>query len=158
MVMWKPDVKRHGSVKIAEERWASTLTHEFTHAFVSRYRTNRRIPRWLNEGLAEVISQRSFPEPESYAFAKRMAEIEFQFEYLFDDRMMPGGAMYPVMQTLVEALIKENRKAFRNMFDDIKDGVEPNDAIKKHFKVGEKELEMPWRRYVKGLKTGSPEP
>lgn len=151
MVMWKPDVARYGSVAEAEKRWAYTLTHEFTHAFIARYRTNTRIPRWLNEGLAEVIASEQFPRPEAYAYARTMANRNFDFEALFDDDKMPGGEMYPVMQTMVAALIRENRKGFLAMFNDIKDGMEPEAAMKKHYKAGYKDWEGAWRRFAKSL-------
>lgn len=151
MVMWKPDTRAYPSLKEAEDRWAYTLTHEFTHAFISRYRTNRQIPRWLNEGLAEVIASGRYPRPGAHAFAKEMAGRQFNFAALFDDEKMPGGAMYPVMQTMVEALIQENRRAFLAMFDDIKDGMEPEAALKKHYKAGYRDWEKAWRRYAKGL-------
>jgi hypothetical protein len=151
MVMWKPDTSRYPTVREAEERWAYTLTHEFTHAFVSRYRTDRNIPRWLNEGLAEVIASGQFPLKEAHAYAKYMAGQKFKFEDLFDDKKMPGGEMYPVMQTMVEALIKESRREFLLMFDDIKDGMEPETALRKHYKAGYKDWEPAWRRYAKGL-------
>jgi hypothetical protein len=152
MVMWKPDVARYGNVSAAERHWAYVLTHEFTHAFIARYRTNKRIPRWLNEGLAEVIAHEQFPKPESYQYAKYMANEQFDFEALFDDSKMPGGDMYPVMQTMVEALIRENRKGFLAMFNDIKDGMEPEEAMKKHYKAGYKDWEPAWRRFAKSLK------
>jgi hypothetical protein len=151
MVMWKP--RAAGNATAAAERaWAYTLTHEFTHAFVSRYRSNRRVPRWLNEGLAEVIAYNQFPRPGAHAYARARAGEKFDFESLFDDQRMPGGAMYPVMQTMVEALIQEDKKAFLKMFDDIKDGVEPEEALKNNFKAGYKDWEPAWRRYAKNLR------
>ncbi len=119
---------------------------------MSRYRSNRRIPRWLNEGLAEVIAYNQFPRLGAHAFARDRANQNFDFESLFDDNKMPGGEMYPVMQTMVEALIGENRKAFLQMFDDIKDGVEPEEALKKNYKAGYKDWEPAWRKYAKQLR------
>jgi hypothetical protein len=151
MAMWKP--RAAGNVTAGAERaWAYTLTHEFTHAFVSRYRSNRRVPRWLNEGLAEVIAYNQFPRPTAHAYARSKANENFDFESLFDDNQMPGGEMYPVMQTMVEALIKEDRKAFLKMFDDIKDGTEPEEALKKNYKAGYKDWEPAWRNYAKRLR------
>jgi len=152
MVMWKPDVKKWG-VREAEKHWAYTLTHEFTHAFVSRYRTNRNIPRWLNEGLAEVIAYNQFPITQAHLAAKMQATERFDFTALFDDEKMPGGDMYPVMQTMVEAMIRDNRKAFLQMFDDIKDGMDPQDAMKKNYNAGYKQWEGAWRNYAKRLQT-----
>jgi hypothetical protein len=154
MAMWKPDINRYPNVHEAEQKWAYVLTHEFTHAFMSRYRTNRDIPRWVNEGLAEVIAHGEFPSPESHEFAKRISEVPFEFENLFDDKMMPGGEMYPVMMTMVEALIGENRKSFIQMIDDLKDGMEPEAALKKNFHAGYKDWEKAWRRYAKNLPRG----
>ena len=153
LVMWKPDVQRHGgNLRLAEEKWAYTLTHEFTHAFIARYRTNRRVPRWMNEGLAEVIAARQFPDDNAYRFARQIASAPFDFQKLFDDKSMPGGEMYPVMRTMVEALLQDNYKAFLAMFNDIKDGMDPAAALKKHYKAGYEEFEQAWRAYAKRFK------
>ena len=44
----------------AQREWGRTLLHEFVHAYLNRYRTNGRIPRWLNEGIAEYICSFQF--------------------------------------------------------------------------------------------------
>ena len=153
MVMWKPDVKRYGGdVRQAELQWAYTLTHEFTHAFVARYRTNRHVPRWLHEGVAEVIAARQFPMRGAYTFARQMADARFNFQNLFDDDKKPGGDMYPVMRTMVEALLEDDYKAFLAMFNDIKDGLEPGEALKKHYKATYPEFEKAWRGYARKLR------
>ena len=62
MAMWKPDLKAaNNDVHLAEWQWGYVLVHEFTHAFIARYHTNVFIPRWLNEGIAEVVANRQFP-------------------------------------------------------------------------------------------------
>ena len=153
LVMWKPDVKRYGDVRIAELQWAYTLTHEFTHAFVARYRTNRNVPRWLHEGVAEVIAARQFPVRGAYSAARQMADARFDFQALFDDEKRPGGEMYPVMRTMVEALLQDDYKAFLAMFNDIKDGVPPHQALYKHYnKATYVTFETAWRAYAKKLK------
>jgi hypothetical protein len=150
MVMWKPVITRGGLGK-AEEDWGHTLTHEFTHAFISRYRNSQLVPRWLNEGLAEVIASGPFPRAYVHPYAKMMAGKNFDFQALFDDNKMPPGEMYPVMQTMVEALIREDRKAFLKMFDDIKDGMDPEAAMRKNYKAGYSDWEKAWRNYAKKL-------
>jgi len=136
----------------AERQWRYTLTHEFTHAFVSRYRSNRPIPRWLNEGLAEWIAFQRFPRKGVHAFARRMAGLQFDFPSLFDDKKMPGGEMYPVMQTMVEALIVEDRRAFITMFDEIKNGTNPETAMRWNYHAGYADWEPAWRAYARRLK------
>jgi hypothetical protein len=134
-------------------QFAHTLMHEFTHAFIARYRTNGRVPRWMHEGMAEYISYKHYPRKFPYPFAKYMAEKQFPFDSMFDDKKPPGAEMYPVMQTMVEALIKDNPKGFIRMFNDVKDGVDPELAIKKQYKATYKDFEQAWRKYALGLKT-----
>lgn len=150
LVMWKPDGSLTGSMDIqqAERLWGYVLVHEFTHAFLARYRTNEFIPRWLNEGIAEVIASGVFPYPEKYRTAKLFAQNRVDVMPLFDDEVMPNGQLYPVMQTMVELLIKTNRKSFIALIDDIKDGMEPEEALQKHYNVGYKEFAQAWREWA----------
>jgi hypothetical protein len=148
MAMWKPDIDAAGgNLRDAEVRWAYVLVHEFTHAFIARYRTNARIPRWLNEGLAEVIASSEFPRPQARQFARRAATA-YWIDQVFDDEILPGGHAYPVMMTMVEMLIREDRRKFIRMFNDVKDGLDPEDALRKHYGVGYTGLVEAWRKYA----------
>ena len=149
MVMWKPDVAAaKGNVRAAERDWAYTLTHEFTHAFVARYRTNAFVPRWLNEGIAEVVASRQFPRPFIYPFVRDRASKKKSIQDVFVDRGSLVAEDYPVVQTVVETMISGNPKAFLPYFNDIKDGVKPDDALEKHFKTNPEGLEAAWRKYI----------
>jgi hypothetical protein len=151
MAMWKPDpTKTGGDIHKAEIQWAYVLTHEFTHAFVARYRSNERVPRWLNEGVAEVIANQKFPRMGVRPFARMMAGklSDDVFMGLFDDERMPGGEMYPVMMTMVETLITRDKRAFLAYFDDIKAGTDPEEALKKHYKLDNAALIGAWKQYV----------
>ena len=61
MAMSKPRSTADVGLPAARQLWARTLTHEFTHAFFARYRSNAFVPRWLNEGLAEVVAEQRLP-------------------------------------------------------------------------------------------------
>jgi hypothetical protein len=150
MAMWKPDVVQSGgNVKDAQVRWAYTLTHEFTHAFVNRYRSNARVARWLNEGLAEVVASSCFPRPQAKQRARAMAGANNQLiDPIFDDDNMPGGQYYPVMQTMVEMLINKDTSRFIKMFNAIKDGDKTEDALKKFYGVDYAGLTNAWRDYM----------
>jgi hypothetical protein len=147
MAMWKPDISGN-DVAGAERRWAYVLVHEFTHAFVARYRSNQRIPRWLNEGVAEVIANDKFPRAGARDRARRMALMNVDVSSIFNDDNMPGGEMYPVMMTMVQTLISQNRKEFLKYFDDLKAGVDPDAALKKHFNTDYPGLVTAWKKYL----------
>src|SRR5207253_5216061 len=105
LAMWKPSPSRSSVPSDAEKQWAYTLTHEFTHAFVARYRSNRAIPTWLNEGIAEVIASSQFPRPEVRRRVKDYALSNEPIDSIFEEDGFKGGGAYPVMRTLVETMI-----------------------------------------------------
>jgi hypothetical protein len=145
MVMYKPGAD---DVDEAEKEWAHCLVHEFTHAFVARYRTNAKVPRWLNEGIAEVIAAKNFPFPGTYPYAMRMAHEHRDAVALFDDDKMPSGEWYPVMQTMVELLIAQDHTAFKKMFDAIKAGTDGEAALKKYYGIDYDQLMAHWRQAI----------
>ena len=149
MAMPKPDFEKYADTREAERMWAYILTHEFTHAFVARYRTNTDVPRWLNEGVAEVIASRTFPDKDRGDWAILMTQVK-SIQYVFDDNGPKTGMEYPVMQTLVETLLAEKpARTFLAFFNDIKDGMNDQEALKKHYKMDFHTLEAAWRAYIK---------
>lgn len=152
MVMWKPDVKAAGgNVRAAEREWAHVLVHEFTHAFVARYRTDAQIPRWLGEGIAEVISSKKFPRAHVHAYVRMLAGQGKGIEKIFEDKDFNTfvGTDYPLAQTVVETLIAGDPKVFLRYFNDIKDGVNPDEALRTNYHCDRQGLESAWRKYVK---------
>jgi hypothetical protein len=149
MAMWKPSISGGEAQRAAAERqWAYTLTHEFTHAFVDRYQTSRRIPRWLNEGIAEVIAQSQFPQQNRRVYARQVASEARPIDIVFDDDQMPGGEWYPVMQTLVETLVAQDHSRFLTYFDAIKAGENPQKALQRIYGWTYEDLVKQWRTYV----------
>lgn len=153
MSMWKPTAALTGSndIRDAERLWSNVLVHEFTHAFLARYRSDVFIPRWLNEGCAEVIAQDVVPLRGRYEMARLMALQGADVMQLFDDRNIPSGEYYPVMQTMVELLVQTNRKSFLKMIDAIKDGADPAEALQEHYNVDYATFAKQWREYAKRL-------
>jgi hypothetical protein len=148
LAMWRPMPEpQHGiSARDAQTRWAYTLVHEFTHAFVARYRSNTDIPTWLNEGLAEILAQHEFPRRETRIQARAIAERRGDLSDLFTDDGLKTPSDYPVMQTVVEYLLYTNKNNFIPMINAIKDGSEPESALKKFYNLDYGTLEQQWRR------------
>jgi hypothetical protein len=149
MVMWKPMASGSVTLTQAEQQWAHTLEHEFTHAFIARYLTNQPIPRWLNEGLAEYISAKDFPKggtPREWAHF--LAGNGADLSILFDDDRMPTGETYPVMMEMVELLVDKSRSNFLQYFDAIKNGTDPEQALKQFYGMSNADLLKAWRTYA----------
>ncbi len=156
MAMWKPAVGTGigagGSTQDAARRWARTLVHEFAHAFISRYKSNARIPRWLNEGTAELIAEAALPTNNYHGRARAAAQEAVDVMPLFDDSNMPSGYYYPVMMTMAECLQKQDTKKFLALFDEIKAGTKPEDALKKVYGITQLKLAEGWSKYAKALR------
>lgn len=149
MVMWKPMASGSVTLNQAEQQWAHTLEHEFTHAFIARYLTNQPIPRWLNEGLAEFISAKDFPKggtPREWAHF--LAGNGADLSILFDDDRMPTGETYPVMMEMVELLVEKSRSNFLQYFDAIKNGTDPEQALKQFYGMSNADLLKAWHTYA----------
>ncbi|HMB95299.1 MAG TPA: hypothetical protein VKK61_04600, partial [Tepidisphaeraceae bacterium] len=146
LVMWKPVADSETPLLIAEKQWAHTLTHEFVHAFVARYHNNGRIPVWLNEGLAEFIANDVYLRPGSNEWARFHALHTPDISDLFDDSSHKRGDLYPVMETMVATLIQQNRIAFVQMFNTIKDGMPAEQALQQFYGIDYKGLDKAWRQ------------
>jgi hypothetical protein len=155
MAMWKPDIKSAGgNIPAAERAWAYVLTHEFTHAYVARYRTNVFLPRWVNEGLAEVVAYRQFPRANIYDFAHRMAANGYSLNTLFAHKDITsfGAQDYPIAQTVVEAMLHDDPQMFLKFFNDLKDGMDIDDALAKEYHTNEGGLQRAWKIYALSLR------
>lgn len=156
MAMWKPDKSLTGTSSLDDARrlWAYVLVHEFTHAFLARYRSNEFIPRWLNEGIAEVIAHNQFPTPDRRRMARLIALNKADLAFLFDDANRPTGEYYPVMQSMVELLVSTNKKGFLQLIDAIKDGKKPEAALQEIYHADYEQFAKTWRDWAKSRNDG----
>lgn len=148
MIMSKPKQTEQYGLEVARNIWRRNLTHEFSHAFFARYRSNAFVPKWLNEGLAEVIAEKVYPRFGALNTARMAARSDRSISEIFDDRSLPGPDMYPVMMTLVQALHAEDPKRFMEYVDRIKAGDDPQEALEELYEVDYRGLEAAWRRYM----------
>ncbi|MEM6315876.1 MAG: hypothetical protein AAF743_17435, partial [Planctomycetota bacterium] len=140
LVMWKPDYPRDSrggatkqAIKRAEDRWAAVLAHEFTHGFIHRYRSNRFIPSWLNEGTAETVRHALFPSDYSYQRAREAAASGRSIQHMFVKGAPTQFEDYPIAHTIVEMLIREDPQRFRNVIHRIKAGEEMEAVLKAEY-------------------------
>ncbi len=127
----------------------STLVHEGSHAFLSRYRTNRHVDTWINEGLAEYMAATVVPgsyQRKQYVqvtkdILKEKADIGFIFE-----GWSLASRNYGLAQSLVRYLIARDTKAFIKLIELIKSGKTDDEALKEAYNLTKERLGKDWRR------------
>ena len=148
LVMSKPRATREVGLELARKQWSRTLAHEFVHAFLARYRGNGFLPRWLNEGLAEMLAETIHPRPNAMEIALAVAREGGSIATIFDDAQYPGATYYPVMMTLTQALYREDPAKFVHMVDRIKAGEAAEAVLREMYGVDYAGLELAWRAFM----------
>ncbi|MEL7239058.1 MAG: hypothetical protein AAGK78_09360, partial [Planctomycetota bacterium] len=133
----------------AEQQWRRTLTHEFSHAFLARYHGGRFLPRWLEEGLAEMIAEKVHPRPGAIDRARQRARSGRSIAPLFAPDAAPTAADYPVMMSLVVGLHQEDPRRFRQFVRRLKAGEAEADLLQELYGVDHAGLEKAWRAYMR---------
>jgi hypothetical protein len=100
----------------------NVLVHELTHAFVHS-KTRANCPRWLHEGLAQIMERRSLSEADRQHVARRLAQGD-------PAGWESGGFSYPLALSLVRYL--EARNGFAGLvrlLEGLADGQELEQAL-----------------------------
>jgi hypothetical protein len=138
--------------KVVRETWSHVLTHEMTHSFVHRYRSNGAVPTWLNEGLAEFVAAEMYPHvyADNRAIAKDVAVRRRDMAKLFGGKATKRLSYeeYAASQTVVEMLFREDRTKFFGFLTAVKEGTKAEQALKDAFGCDYATLAATWRAWV----------
>ncbi|HUS46284.1 MAG TPA: hypothetical protein VM219_09720 [Phycisphaerae bacterium] len=128
------------------------LAHEGTHAFFQLYRKSVDLPRWLHEGLAEymtVVNNKDLRrEKQKYAIQHAQHGSSIRNLLKRDPRFGISYLEYNISYTLVEFLLRAGKEKFKTFVHALKDGKEPETALKEAYGWSFLELEHRWRIYV----------
>ncbi len=138
---WKGDLTNH---------FAGALVHETSHGFVARYRSNLRAPSWLNEGMADWISNRIVKGDLTKARQARSVQLIQQqrsLAGLFDaDQISPDH--YGVAFQLVDILLEIDAAKFRRFFVGIKEGLNEEDSLQQAYQLTHHDLARLYGRKI----------
>lgn len=130
----------------------NVLVHETSHGFVHRYLSSARVPSWLNEGIADWIGHEIVKSERVPRRRKSAALLVKQAGTLGDffQAAPIDGKMYGVASTLVEILIQRDRGngKFKEFFDGIKMGEDPEQSLKESFGLTYQELTILYARAI----------
>jgi hypothetical protein len=134
--------------------WKVALIHESTHAFLWRYVSNRPVPLWLNEGIAEtsaatIMDSRALTfrlrEANRAAFKGRDVTPVFKTVGL-------GDFDYGIAQSWVRFLLLKDHKAFIKFVTLCKQGTNDEEAMRESFKFGHEDFLRAWAGWAKTVR------
>jgi len=110
--------------------FAGMLVHETSHGFVHRFRSNARIPSWMNEGIAEWVSAAVVTPNRPVTTRQKLAadrlratgSMDGTFEATGLEFGGQGGWQYGVASGLTDFLIRRDPTLYRAFLTDIKEG------------------------------------
>jgi hypothetical protein len=136
------------------DRFASTLIHEGTHAFLHRLYTTRLIPHWVNEGFADLTAQRVLKERCFYGEnAALLAGQYARYGWPIGSFLHEAGPIavhqYPLAHSIVGYLESLDRRGFLGFIRSLKEGATAETALADNYDhMTLEELENRWRAFV----------
>jgi len=145
---------RQGRSPADYDRFAATLVHEGTHAFVHRLYSTRLIPHWVNEGLAEWVSEivlddRSPAGEKAELLARQYVRFDWPIEGFLASSAPLAVEQYPLAHSVVSFLLERDEDAFIGLVRSLKEGKMITQALADNYDgltLGG--LEESWRAWV----------
>lgn len=121
----------------AADAFAHMLVHETSHGFNHRWISPRRLPNWLNEGLAEWVGTQVVPrsrqvplkEAEARAFMQSTGSLGPAF--FTAEHIQP--VQYGIASQLVRFLVSRDRRRFADFVRGIKEGLSAEESLEAAF-------------------------
>ncbi len=145
---------RQGRSEIDLDRFATTLVHEGSHAFLHRLYSPTLIPHWVNEGFAELVAQRVLGDRcVTAANAELLARQFVRYDWPIGDLLESSGPVavcqYPIAHSVVAYLEGLGSDRFTAFIRILKEGVTVSDALAENYGgMTLAILEQRWREAV----------
>lgn len=130
----------------------TVLAHEATHGFIHRCIGPRKLPEWVNEGLAEYIAATVVPG----GFARRRFVRAGREAIRTKRDIMPvfkevtlDSFDYGIAQSLVRVLISKSKRGFIKFLDLLRQGKGEEAAMKEAFGWTREDLVKAWSKAVR---------
>lgn len=150
---------RAGKTHYDFDRFASTLVHEGTHAFIHRLYSNRLIPHWVNEGLADMVAERVLKDRcNNGENAALLANPYVQYDWPIMDMIESVNEIsveqYPLAHSLIAWLEGLNHAHFSGFIRSLKKGDTLPAALSDNFDgLTLEQLDSRWRSVIRSAQS-----
>ena len=132
--------------------FGAVLVHETAHGYVARYRTNARIPNWLNEGIADWIAGIAVPSTKAIVTrqknaAKRLRVVgTFGNQFFESDRI--SDWQYGAASSIVNLLVAKDPVRFHLFVTGVKEGRAWKDSLRRAYNASVNDLTRLYGRSI----------
>ena len=146
---------RQGRSEADFDRFACTLVHEGSHAFMHRLYSTRLIPHWVNEGYAELTAERVLGErcdtaEKAALLARQFVRYDWPLGGMMDGVAPIEVNEYPLAHSLVAHLAQLGRPRFAGFVRGLKDGRTTAEALAANYDgMTFAQLEQSWRSAIR---------
>jgi hypothetical protein len=134
----------------ARSRFYHVLVHEGTHAFLHRYVSDRSMPLWIEEGLADFIAASLVPESEanrSYIRASKSALHDpAMLTQVLEKKKDLTPTEYGLAHSLVRLLVQQDRVAMTRFLRLMKIGRSESEALMNAYHMSNDDLIRTWKK------------
>jgi hypothetical protein len=145
---------RQGRKEADFDRFACTLVHEGSHAFMHRLYSTRLIPHWVNEGYAELTAERVLGEhcdaaEKAALLARQFVRYDWPLGGMLDRAAPVEVYEYPLAHSLVTYLEGLGRRRFAGFVKSLKEGRTVAEALAADYDgMTLEQLEANWRAAI----------
>jgi len=146
---------RQGRSEADFDRFACTLVHEGSHAFMHRLYSTRLIPHWVNEGYADLTAERVLGEhcdtaEKAALLARQFVRYDWPLGGMLESVAPIEVHEYPLAHSLVSHLEGLGRPRFAGFVRSLKDGRTTAEALAANYDgMTLAQLEQGWRSAIR---------
>jgi len=146
---------RQGRSEADFDRFACTLVHEGSHAFMHRLYSTRLIPHWVNEGYAEMTAERVLGErcdtaEKAALLARQYVRYDWPLGGMLESVSPIEVHEYSLAHSLVAHLEGLGRPRFAGFVRGLKDGRTTAEALATNYDgMTFAQLEQSWRSAIR---------
>jgi hypothetical protein len=131
---------------------ATVMVHETSHGFMFRYKSNKVIPNWLNEGAAEWIAKHVIPRDQAIPKKIQASLVQMKMTGSMGGNFFTAPNIenwqYGLAASMTEFLLQYNAKAYRQLIDDIKLGKAWEESLKNNYKMTPDDLAQQYGKWI----------
>jgi hypothetical protein len=134
------------------------VKHELCHLLLHRYIRASHLPRWLDEGVSQWVSDGFSelilgPQTDDILRTALLSGSLLSFQDI-DDHFPANRRLlvlaYAQSRSLVKYLVREyGEKSLINILQDLKNGVSPEKALEKNLTLSLTDMEANWQGYIR---------